>query len=377
MKNVLLVSYHPPSREHAGGQRLLDLYAELKCIRLDLHLALITCSEHSFDIDLLKVVFNEVHCLAGDEFSKQSISTLAFDNSDFDLIDLQYHQTGALISAFRKRWPSATLIFAPMESQIRALKIALAKNKLALCRTWKSTLGLVLNAVMEVCYVTKADKVVTVSDSDRDTLAFLKKIGKVTCLPTCISPQETSIGGAFEVSAESATIVFFAYFGSRTNQEALYWFIQKVHPAICRALPNYRLRLVGNGISESLLKSCSIGQVDIVGAVSTIADALEGAAVGISPALSGAGIRGKIHQYAALGLPCVASPIACEGLAYKDGESIFIANTSHKFSAACIELLQDPALRVRVKKKAMNVCWNHYQWSVWRPEIASIYELNS
>lgn len=377
MKKVLLVSYLPPSRAHAGAQRLLDLYAELKCIQPDLHLALVTCSDYGFDIDLLKAIFNEVHCLAVGKFSKHDVSTLTFDSPDFDLIDLQYHQAGALIGAFRTRWPSATLIFSPMESQLRALKIAFAKNKLELCRAWRTTLGLALNAVMEACYVIKADKVVTVSDSDRDVLAFLKQAGKVTCLPTCIPPQEASIGGVFEVFTESATIVFFAYFGSKTNQEALYWFIQEVHPAICRALPNYRFRLVGHGIDEPLLQSCTTEQVEVVGAVSTIADALDGAAVGIAPALSGAGVRGKIHQYAMLGLPCVASPIACEGLSYKDGESIFIANTSHEFSEACIALLQDKGLRERAGEKAMTVCRNDYQWSAWRPEIASTYELNT
>jgi glycosyltransferase involved in cell wall biosynthesis len=377
MKKILLVSYLPPSKEHAGGQRLLDLYAELKCMQPDLHLALVTCGDHGSDIELLGAIFDEVHCLSGAQFSKFWVLALSFYVPEFDVIDLQYHQTGALIGAVRRRWPLATLIFAPMESQLRALKIAFAKKKLAQCWAWKPMLGLVRNAVMESYYVMRADKVVTVSDSDRDVLTFLKQADKVTCLPTCISPLEASIGCSLEVLSESATIVFFAYFGSRTNQEALCWFIQEVHPAICRALPSYRLRVVGHGIDESLLKFCAIGQVEVVGAVATIADALDGAAVGISPALSGAGVRGKIHQYAAFGLPCVTSPIACEGLSYKDGDSILIANTARDFSDASIALLQDKRLRERVGKKARSVCQNHYQWSVWRPEIASTYELNS
>lgn len=377
MKRILLVSYFPPSGEHAGGQRLLDLYAEIKSILPDLYVALVTCGDHGADFDLLKSVFDEVHCLSGVQFSKLGISTLIFEAANFDVVDLQYHQTGTLIRAIRKRWPFAKLIFSPMESQLRALKIALTKNKPAHWLTWRGMLGLTLNAVMEAYYVTKADKVVTVSDSDRKVLAFLKQVNGVTCLPTCLSPQVSSIADTLDVSVESATIVFFAYFGSRTNQEALYWYIREVHSVIGRVLPNYRLRVVGGGIDEPLLRLCAVGQVDVVGSVPTIVEALSGALVGIAPALSGAGVRGKIHQYAALGLPCVASPIACEGISYMDGESIYIANDQHEFAQACIALLQDKSLRERIRDQAMAVCRNHYQWSRWRPEIASIYELNN
>ena len=73
MKRILCVSYFSPSEEYAGGQRLLDLYAELKNVQPDLYLALVICGDHGFDIDLLREIFDEVSYLSGKQFSKNNV----------------------------------------------------------------------------------------------------------------------------------------------------------------------------------------------------------------------------------------------------------------------------------------------------------------
>ena len=377
MKKILLISYLPPSSEHAGGQRLIDIYAELKAMLPETYIALVTCGEYGGGCDLFNSIFNEVHCLSNTQFAAPIILSLPFETLNFDVIDLQYHQSGALIRAMRKRWPAAQLIFSPMESQLRALTIAIVQNWRVIWRKWRDILGLCITASQEITYVFTADRVVAVSKVDRNFLRYFNHKNAIVTLPTCLSPQLASSGFDREVSTDNLTIVFLAYFGSKTNQEALLWYIRSVHPFICQVLPNYRLRVVGHGIKPDLLKRCSSPQVDIWGAVDSIYTAFENTAIGISPALSGAGTRGKIHQYAAFGLPCVASTISCDGLEYRHGHSIIISNTAEDFSSACINLLRDKGLRDRVGKNARSICMSHYQWSKWRKEILSVYELNN
>src|SRR5438270_12953049 len=59
------------------------------------------------------------------------------------------------------------------------------------------------------------------------------------------------------------------------------------------------------------------------------------------PLLSGGGIRVKILEAMAMGLPVVSTTAGCEGLEVRDGEHLLIADTANEFARACAEVLQD------------------------------------
>ena len=91
-------------------------------------------------------------------------------------------------------------------------------------------------------------------------------------------------------------VLYVAYFGSQTNVAALRWFLDNVHPTIKAAVKGYKLNVVGRGDLSMFYKDEN-KSVNLIGEVKSLEPHIQKARLGIAPALSGSGFRGKINQY--------------------------------------------------------------------------------
>lgn len=374
-QNRLVISFYSPSQGHAGGLRLLELYTEIKKLRSNLHLTLVTFKRENIDWkdEICYEIFDDVIKLTSSDFGKKCLDHLTVTNSDIEFIDLQYHQCGMLIDSCKRLWPNAKIAFSPMES----LAESLFNLDLEIIASPKRLIGSILNAFLEQFYIYKADRVIFVSKSDADAIAT--KIGclnkKTNCVYTGVSNIEFVEPTAELQMADRDIIAFVAYYGSETNRQALKWFCKNVHGKIKVCIPDYKFKVIGRGLDIGLINECESDGVEIVGEVESIRNSLKGVKIGIAPALSGSGFRGKIHQYAAMGLACVASPIANQGMLYKDGESIMLGANPDEFASACIRLLEDEQLRHKLVTKAYKKCSESYTWRAIIPQIKKAYDL--
>lgn len=375
---ILLVSFYAPCRGHAGGLRLLDLYSQIRKISPKVHLALVCCTHPEIDwgYEGLSAIFDEIHWVSPIEFDIEHIKNHGILQNNFDVIDFQYFQSGRLISVFRKQFPDATLIYNPMESQIRAARLALKQGKLALF------VRLAIYALNEIVYCIKADRVGCVSYADLNAMKLFVPGSKLYCVETGLSSNEISNISRLIEDVDSNCknrcanrIVFLAYFGSATNRDALRWFLNLVHPRIREKVPDYELLVIGRGVDDDLKRLCKYPSVNFVGEVEDIASVISLGCAGIAPALYGAGIRGKIHQYAALGIPCVASRIAAQSLEYVDGESILLAESTTEFSDCCVTLLTNQKIASEIGNRAKSLCLTRYTWDSLEPVIKEMYLL--
>jgi glycosyltransferase involved in cell wall biosynthesis len=71
---------------------------------------------------------------------------------------------------------------------------------------------------------------------------------------------------------------------------------------------------------------------------------LESARMVVVPVRFGAGIKGKVTQALAAGLPVVTTTVGAEGLAATDGSSMLIADTAEGLAERIVMVARDDAL---------------------------------
>lgn len=141
---------------------------------------------------------------------------------------------------------------------------------------------------------------------------------------------------------EPFTLLFLGSFRHLPNVEALQWFLKEVFPKIRAAEPRAKLVIVGSDPPprHSLRDAEAI---QMIGFVEDVREPLSRYSVFVCPILAGSGIRVKLLEAFAAGIPVVSTRVGAEGLADKDGEVCALADDPSEFAAHAVRLLQNPA----------------------------------
>jgi glycosyltransferase involved in cell wall biosynthesis len=374
------VSHYCPTRAHAGGLRILDIYALIRERCPSVQLDLLTYHRPAIDwsLDEIYQIFHNVYLSPVEDLMPTTLATLRGTPLEYDVVDLQFHQSGHHIDEFKLI--SGKIIFTPMESAAKVLFLALRTNfQMSSFLPLRKFAASIRAAAEEIVFTQKADEVVCVSRADAAFLRTLTSSRRIHGIDTGVSQLEfkEALSPHYETTRAAnkpVSVLYVAYFGSETNVVALQWYLEYVHPLVKARVPGYMFTVVGRGDLSPFSKYCD-KSIEFVGEVPAIAPHIKVARVGIAPALGGSGFRGKVNQYSVLGCPCVVSPIAFKGLSYQNGVNIFIAETPEIFADRCIRLLTDLELNDRMAKAARQFCIDRYSWSSKWAAIRKIYKL--
>jgi GT2 family glycosyltransferase/glycosyltransferase involved in cell wall biosynthesis len=144
--------------------------------------------------------------------------------------------------------------------------------------------------------------------------------------------------------AERSDLVFVGSFRHPPNVDAAAWLVGEILPLVLRQLPDIQLHLVGADAAESVQALGRQPGVRFHGHVPDLEALLDRSRLSVAPLRYGAGIKGKINQSLARGLPVVATSCAVEGMFLRDGEDVLVADSAEQFAEAIVRLHSDAEL---------------------------------
>ncbi len=150
---------------------------------------------------------------------------------------------------------------------------------------------------------------------------------------------------------EPFTLLFLGSFRHLPNVEALEWFVRRVLPAVLAAEPRARLIVIGAEPPprHSLPEAEAI---ELIGFVKDVREPLARYAVFVCPILSGSGVRVKLLEAFAAGIPIVSTRLGAEGLATVDGEICALADDAEEFAQRVLKLMENPAEAADMARRA-------------------------
>ncbi|MEO8050976.1 MAG: glycosyltransferase family 4 protein, partial [Acidobacteriota bacterium] len=152
---------------------------------------------------------------------------------------------------------------------------------------------------------------------------------------------------------EPFTILFLGSFRHAPNVEALTWFVERVLPLVLSEEPRARVMVVGSEPPpRSTFRHGEGEAVELVGFVEDVRDPLARYSLFACPILSGSGVRVKLLEAFAAGIPVVSTRLGAEGLADCDGDICALADQPAEFARRVIDLLRDPQKAAEMAARA-------------------------
>jgi glycosyltransferase involved in cell wall biosynthesis len=151
---------------------------------------------------------------------------------------------------------------------------------------------------------------------------------------------------------EPHTLLFLGSWRHDPNRIAVDWFMRNVMPLILAEESDVKLTIVGSDPPAAHLYADYAAHMEMLGFVDDVRDPLARYGLFVCPILSGSGVRVKLLEAFAAGIPVVSTRVGAEGLATKDGEFCALADDPGEFAAHVVALLRDPEKAAAMAERA-------------------------
>ena len=205
-----------------------------------------------------------------------------------------------------------------------------------------------------------ADRVLALTPRDGYALQYGGPDLSIEVIPSAV---DTSVFYPAPWSDERDGILFTGYFDSIVNRDAVLWFARWVWPHVLERHPDLKFYVVGpNPTREMKLLEKKYRGVVVTGRVDDVRTYLDRSLIFVCPERLVVGLRTKILEAMAAGVPVVSTTQGAEGIPVQVGYNCFLGDRPEIMAMYINVLLQDDDLHARVAEKARNLVEYRFSW---------------
>ena len=232
----------------------------------------------------------------------------------------------------RQHAPQARLLYSVADlHHLRLSRQAEVQGEPALLATSRSLWA------MERAAAAAADAVLTHSHVEAALLRRLVPAARVHCIPWSVTPQPER--PAF---GKRDGVAFVGHFRHEPNVDAAIWLAETVMPLVWQHRPGLTCVIAGRAMPASVQRLARSG-ITVLGAVDDLRTVYDQVRLMAAPLRFGAGVKSKVLESFAAGLPCVMTPVAAEGIELWPSLQSLVATSAEDMAGRIVQLHENVA----------------------------------
>ncbi len=216
------------------------------------------------------------------------------------------------------------------------------------------------------------DGLIAISDPDAKTIRNACSNKPVVTLPTGVNiPEDSSVPSL----NKKFDLLLVGKLDYSPNIDAIKYFHEQIMPLLLKSLPQIRIAIAGKNPDSAVQRI--VGQCKnyaLFGNVPSLALYYHQARVVVIPMRTGSGIKVKLLEALAYGVPVVTTSIGAFGIPVCDHQHVVIADDPVAFAEAVTHLLSTPILASTLATLGKRLVADQFAWNRIKPQYLQFVE---
>ena len=195
--------------------------------------------------------------------------------------------------------------------------------------------------------------------ADREAFAG----GRASCIAVGNGTTWTASPPVYQVRAPANVLAIHGNMNWPPNVSGIEFMGREVLPLVRREIPDIELRVAGGPLDARVRALVGMPGIRMFDYVEDLRGFLAGCDLYVAPMVEGSGVKNKLLEAMAAGMPVVTNPMGAEGLDEEGRRLVAIGDDAPALAAHIVALLRSPDRRARMSDAIREHATANYGWS--------------